>query len=285
MSREFLQYLDTDSPVHRLDPRTKLAWLSLIMMLTMFTSQTSMLFIVLSSVAIPFIVTRFPSSRMRTLFKILCLTAITLIPSQTFFYWGFYYGKPVHVWFWVAKPDVMSGVPILGRFVAWVTGGYGICACEEGFLNGITATLKFSAVFLASVLVLMTTRPGDIMLTMNKARIPHKFTFMIMTALRFIPIVVEEFSITMRAQQARGFKLGKTNLLGTMESLLATLRTMILNCVRRAEILSIAMETRAFGVMNTRTSLRGIEMKGIDKALTATFIGVAVGTCITLLIK
>jgi energy-coupling factor transporter transmembrane protein EcfT len=70
-----------------------------------------------------------------------------------------------------------------------------------------------------------------------------------------------------------------------MESVLTTLQTMILNCVRRAEILSIAMETRAFGAKNTRTSLRGIEMKGIDKALTITLIGIAVGTCITLFIQ
>jgi len=285
MSREFLQYIEIDSPVHRLDPRTKLVWLGLITALTMVAGQTSILLILLSSVASLFVAAGFPSSRMRSLFKILCLTAVTLIPPQTFFYWGFYYGKPVHVWFWVAKPNAMSSVPVLGRLVAWVTDGYGICACEEGFLNGVTAALKFSTVFLASILVLMTTRPGDIMLVMNKVRIPHKFAFTIMTALRFIPTVVEELSLTMRAQQARGFKLRKTNPIGTMRSVLATLQTMILNCVRRAEILSIAMETRAFGARNTRTSLRRIEMRRIDKTVTVTLIGMAIATFIIFFIQ
>jgi len=282
--REFLQYVDTASPLHRLDPRTKLVWLCLMIVLTMIATKTSTLLGILSSIAPFFVVAKIPPNRTKVLFKLLCLTALTVIPSQTFFYWGFYYGKQVHVWLWVVKPDAINNVPILGRLVIWVTAGYGICACEEGFVNGVVATLKFSAVFLASVVVLMTTKPGDIMLIMNKLRIPRKFTFTIMTALKFIPIVMEEFIITTRAQQARGLKFRKTDLRGMMKNIPVILATMILNCVRRAEILSIAMETRAFGARNTRTSLKELEMTKVDKILTITFIGMAAGACIILIL-
>lgn len=283
MSREFLQYLDIDSSLHRLDPRTKLVWLCLMSALAMIATKTSTLLAILSLIVPLFLVAKIPTNRMRVLLTLLCLTALALIPSQTFFYWGFYYGKPVHVWIWVAKPNAIGNIPILAQAIIWVTNGFGICACEEGFLNGVIATLKFSAVFLASAIVFTTTKPGDIMLILNKLRIPHKFTFTIITALRFVPIVMEEFVLTLRAQQARGLKFRKTDLRDITKNILVILSTMILNCVRRAEILSIAMETRAFGARDTRTSLKELEMTRLDKILTAAFIGIAV-TISTILI-
>lgn len=276
MFREFFHYVDTGSLVHRLDPRTKIAGLCSVIVLTAIASKLLTLVLMLFFIALAFMAASIPSRRVKVLLTLIFLTALTLIPSQTFFYWGFYYGAPVHVWFWIAKPNEIRALPIIGEAIVWATSGYGICACEEGFANGVIATMKFSVFFLASAVVLMTTKPGDIVLTMNKLKVPHKFSFLVITALRFVPIVVEELILTIRAQQARGMKLRRASLRLMIQNILVTLTTTILNCVRRGKVLSIAIETRAFGAKKTRTCLKELRMTKIDELATTIFITVLV---------
>jgi energy-coupling factor transport system permease protein len=115
----------------------------------------------------------------------------------------------------------------------------------------------------------MTTKPKEILLTLNKLGIPIKLTFVAMTALRFVPLITEEWYTTMNAQRARGLKFKRLDVKGQFGALTATLSTLIINSIRRARILALAMETRAFGANINKVSFKELKMTRLDTVLTA----------------
>jgi energy-coupling factor transporter transmembrane protein EcfT len=138
---------------------------------------------------------------------------------------------------------------------------------EEGFIWGTVTALKFLVALFSSNLMIMTTKPKEILLALNKLGVPIKLTFVAMTALRFVPVVMEEWYITMNAQQARGLKIRKLDIRSVLSTLTTTLSTLIVNSIRRARILALAMETRAFGADAKKVSYHELKMTRLDKAL------------------
>jgi len=152
--------------------------------------------------------------------------------------------------------------------------------CQEGFLWGIVTDLKFLIALFSGNLMIMTTKPKEILLALNKLGIPIKLTFVAMTALRFIPIVTEEWDVTLNAQRARGMKFKKLDVKGALNAITAILSTLIINSIRRARILALAMETRAFGSNVNKVAFKELKMTRLDISLT---IVICVITVVTLI--
>jgi energy-coupling factor transport system permease protein len=129
----------------------------------------------------------------------------------------------------------------------------------------------------------MTTKPKEILLSLNKFGVPIKLTFVAMTALRFVPLITEEWYITMNAQRARGLKFKRLDIKGTLAALTATLSTLIINSIRRARVLALAMETRAFGANEKKIAFKELKMTNLDVGLTVT-ICIATGVIVVLLV-
>jgi energy-coupling factor transporter transmembrane protein EcfT len=214
------------------------------------------------------------------------ISSFSLIFIGTFFYWGFYHYPERHVtiWLWVFRPEDSESLPILGPIIMALTYGRGIVVCKEGFLWGIIATLKFIITLFAGNLIIMTTKPKEILLALNKLGVPIKLTFVAMTALRFIPILMEEWYVTRNAQRARGLRFKRFDLKGLFGALQATLSTLIINSVRRARILALAMETRAFGANTKKVTYKELKMTRLDITLTAVICVVTIVTLILILL-
>lgn len=141
-------------------------------------------------------------------------------------------------------------------------------------MHGLFVTLKIIITIFACSLLLMTTKPKDIILTFNKFGVPFKMTFTAMTAIRFIPILLEEWALIINAQQARGARFRKSGIRNLMKVFSRSFSTMIINSVRRAKVLALAMETRAFGASKRRTSLTELQMARTDIIVTAAICSV-----------
>jgi len=124
--------------------------------------------------------------------------------------------------------------------------------------------------------MIMTTKPKEILLALNKMGIPVKLTFVAMTALRFVPVVMEEWYTIMNAQQARGLKMKKLSARSIFEVLTTTITTLIVNIIKRARILALAMETRAFGANAKKVSYDELKMSRGDKILTSVIFALTV---------
>jgi energy-coupling factor transporter transmembrane protein EcfT len=69
----------------------------------------------------------------------------------------------------------------------------------------------------------------------------------------------------MKAQSARGARFRKYSITNLVKALSRSFSALIINSSRRAKILALAMETRAFGVSKGRTSLTELQMTRTDK--------------------
>ena len=269
MFRELFHYVDKPSYIHRLDPRAKLVLLVPIFLATMISNNAIILLLVFSSVLFINLLSKIPFRRYKAPMIVSLLSSFSFVFFGAFFYFGFYHNpeKPLHIWLWIFRPEDAESLPILGSIILGLTGGRGIILCEEGFFWGILTTVKFLITVFSSNLVLMTTKPKDILLALNKFGMPFKFTFAAVTALRFIPVIMEEWYVTMSAQRARGLKFKKLNVKGIVGALMTSFSILIVNSIRRARILAFAMETRAFGANKKRVPLKELKMTRLDFAV------------------
>ena len=154
---------------------------------------------------------------------------------------------------------------------------------QEGVLWGVVTTLKFSIAVYAGNWMIMTTKPKSILLALNKLGVPIKLTFVAMTSLRFIPVVMEEWYVTLNAQRTRGLKFRRLDIRSLLTAVSALLSTLIANSIRRARILALAMETRGFGANVKKVSFKELKMTRLDKILTIILFVICVFT-ITLIL-
>jgi energy-coupling factor transport system permease protein len=255
MFRGLFHYVDRKSMLHRLDPRVKLLMLIPILLLAIAANNPFTLLIVFSCVLILSVFSKIPACRYKAILTVSLLSSVSFLLFGMFFYFGFYHypGAPLTIWLWIFRPENASSLPILGPIILALTGGQGIVLCQEGFLGNW---------------MIMTTKPKAILLALNKLGVPIKLTFVAMTALRFIPVVMEEWYVTLNAQRTRGLKFRRLDVKGLLSAISAILSTLIVNSIRRARILALAMETRAFGANGKKVSYKELKMTRLDKILT-----------------
>jgi energy-coupling factor transport system permease protein len=285
MFRGLFHYVDRKSSLHRLDPRVKLLMLIPILLLAIAANNPLTLLVVFSLVIIIYVFSRIPLYRYKAIFTVGLLSSISFLLFGMFFYFGFYHypGTPLTIWAWIFRPEDAQSLPIIGPIILALTQGRGIVLCYEGVLWGTVTALKFLIALFSGNWVVMTTKPKEILLGLNKLGVPIKLTFVAMTALRFIPIVMEEWYVTLNAQRARGMKFRRLNIKALLNAVIAILSTLIANSIRRARILALAMETRAFGSDQKKVSFKELKMTRVDKILTVTILIMIVFTVILIL--
>lgn len=117
--------------------------------------------------------------------------------------------------------------------------------------------------------LLATTPPKDIIIVfVEKLKVPYLYAFMLVTSLRFIPILREELDLILQAQRARGYDLEGRNFIRKLKAILPVALPLLLMSVRRARTMAISMETRGFG-SGPRTHLRTIDLQPRDIAAIA----------------
>ena len=285
MFRGLFHYVDQPSYIHGLDPRVKLLLLIPIFLLMMTSNNAVTLILIFSFVIFLYVVSKIPFQRYKALMIVCLFSSFSFILFGSFFYFGFlnYPGRQLTIWLSVLTPESAASLPILGPIILLLTQGRGIVMTQEGFSWGLLTTLKFLITLFSGNLVIMTTKPKEILLSLNKFGVPIKLTFVAMTALRFVPIITEEWYVTMNAQRARGLKFRRLDIKGTLTALTATLSTLIINSIRRARVLALAMETRAFGANEKKIAFKELRMTNLDVGLTVT-ICIATGVIVVLLV-
>lgn len=285
MFRGLFHYVDKNSALHRLDPRVKLLMLIPILLLAIAANNPLTLLIVFSFVIVIYIFSKIPLHRYKAILTVCLFSSISFLLFGMFFYFGFYHypGTPLTIWAWIFRPEDAQSLPIIGPIILALTQGRGIVLVQEGVLWGTVTSLKFLIALFSGNWMVMTTKPKEILLALNKIGVPIKLTFVAMTALRFIPIVMEEWYVTLNAQRARGMKFRRLNIRALLNAIIAVIGTLIANSIRRARILALAMETRAFGSNKKKVSFRELKMNRLDKILTVIILIMIVFTVILIL--
>ena len=238
------QYFPGNSPVHLLDPRTKLiilvGYIAALFTATNWVSYGLVFAFLAFSVAISRIPVKAILRGMKPLVMILVFTGILNV--------FFTEGKTVLVSFWRIT-------------VTWE-------GVQRAFFMMIRILMLISGTFLLTYTtspISLTDGLESLLSPLKHLRVPvHELSMMMCIALRFIPTLIEETDKIMSAQKARGADFESGNLLERVRALVPILVPLFISAFRRADELATAMECRCYQGGDGRTKMKLLRYKQRD---------------------
>ena len=250
------QYFPGHSPVHKLDPRTKIIAVLLYIVALFLAKWFISYAIMFALLALSITISRVPlKSIVHGLKPVVFIVVFTAILNL--FYTP---GDHVLAKFWI--------------FTITLEGVY------QAFFMVFRILMLIAGTFLLTYTtspILLTDGLENLLGPLKKIHVPvHELAMMMSIALRFIPTLIEETDKIMSAQRARGADFESGNLFQRAKALLPLLVPLFISAFRRADELATAMECRCYHGGEGRTRLRQLKYQGRDYAALALFIGVAV---------
>ena len=239
------QYYQTESVIHRLDPRVKLVGtilyiISLFIFNHVYVYVAAALFlaVLIRLSGVPF---RYMIKGMKAIVFLLLLTVtfnLFLTPGE------------VLVQFWK------------------------LTITKEGLRIAVLMAVRLTFLIIGSSLMTLTTTPNNLtdgmeklMGPLKKVRVPvHEIAMMMSIALRFIPILMEETDKIMKAQIARGADFESGNLMKKAKAMVPLLVPLFISAFRRANDLAMAMEARCYRGGEHRTKMKPLCYHAADRA-------------------
>lgn len=150
--------------------------------------------------------------------------------------------------------------------------------------TGVVLSLRLLALSSSMSWFFLSSTPEDIGRAMSVAGFPVELTFSFTMAIRFIPVIYDEFQSIYDTQRSRGLELEKGGFRNRIRNLMPILIPLLVGTIRRTYEIADAMEVRAFGASPKRTTYRPLRLKGGDYLLfAASIILVAAAACLKLL--
>ena len=244
------QYLPTGSILHRLDPRTKIVSLGvMLIVLAAYRPASGLvvgLIVVLGLVALARVNLGFALGGLRPALPILLLLA----GLQLFFGWGTATKDFPSLWsFWILRItpcSVQVVIALLARLTALI--------------------LLTSLLTLTSSVTELARGAESLMRPFQRLGIPADELAMVFTlALRFVPTLAQELEKLLKAQAARGADLGRgSNPVQRTRQLLPVLVPLFITTLRRSEELTAAMEARGYTGGQGRTHYVRLHFRLVD---------------------
>ena len=149
-----------------------------------------------------------------------------------------------------------------------------IILLDDGLRVSIYLTLRICEVVLASNLLTLTTRPGEIASGLEKGlsflrvfRFPvHDIATMVAVAFRFIPILTREAGELMEAQTMRGADFRHGSIVRRAKALGPLTVAVFASAFRRADEMALAMDSRLYGFTDRPGCLHPLHYSREDAA-------------------
>lgn len=132
-----------------------------------------------------------------------------------------------------------------------------LVSSDAGPLIGVGLALRVIALALPGVLLVASTdavRLADALTT--HWRIPTRFAYGALAALRLVPLLIAELSTIRLARRTRGVEAGRNPAMA-LRLLGGAMFTLLVSAIRRGSRLATAMDARGFDSGVTRTNARG----------------------------
>jgi energy-coupling factor transport system permease protein len=232
-------YIDRESPIHRLTGATKLVCLLLWSFAAMMTYDTRLLAVLPVISIVLFIVSKI---RLRDVRFMLGFTLVFMVLNNVLVFLF----APQH------------GVSLYGTKHVLFSLGWNYVVTKEQLFYHLNLVLKYLATIPIVLLFVCTTQPSEFAASLNRIGVSYSIAYSVSLALRYIPDIQREFHEISQAQQARGIEMSKKqSLVKRLKSAGAILIPLILSSMDRIEVISNAMLLRGFGKNKKRTWYMG----------------------------
>lgn len=252
------EYHDSGTIIHRLDPRVKTLWLVVLVITAIFVREPLLLVLLFGITLLPLIIAKMPARQWSLLIVLYLMVGVGATLTQALFYAPS--DGTILPGIWLIPPEV----PLIGQF----TGGVKVSAL--GALYGFIQAFRILAVINASAVLVITTPINRLIIGLREMGVPGTFAFMLTTAVRFVPVLMEEYQTILAALRAR-------NLISPWHPLRMAEQSfgpLIINVIRRCNQLALAAESRAFNMDSTRTAFTHLTFGRADTAACVLTIGI-----------
>ncbi|HZG86563.1 energy-coupling factor transporter transmembrane component T [Paenibacillus sp.] len=163
----------------------------------------------------------------------------------------------------------VSGMAMFGEgTTTWFRFGL-VHVTEESFVRGVHLGLRSVSVAAAGLLFALTTKPADLFYgLMQQWKLPPKYAYSFLAALRMVPAIIEEFQIRRHALKIRG-RLRRRGVAGWYDTLRQYAIPLLAQSIRRAHRIAVAMEAKRFHGNGPRTYYYRISYSAWDAAYVA----------------
>lgn len=259
MPESRLTFIEKDSFLHRLDPLPKVVYMLCVavMVLTPWAIEALML-LFLGTLVVCFVGGRVPPKSVLSVGKYLAPLVISIV-----------IGYPI------IEGLVHPGTPVFP--------GSPIPFTYRGLFLGLTIGFRILCVATASLTVMWTTHPRDLVQSLSELKlrgkklVPYTVAHTFEMALVYFPVIENELQTIMYAETIRGVGADAKNPVSRkIAQLRGLLLPLLMRGLRHAQTIAIAMETRAFGAYKDRTYVRKIRKPSIRRLFTAFWIGLTI---------
>ena len=238
------QYFPFDSTIHKLDPRTKLLF-TVVYIVMVFVSNNfiSLFFCLFIGLAIIFMSKIPVKTVIKGLKPILMIITITSVLQIAY---------------------VKTGIILIDVWKIQITSG--------GVLTAVFMALRISLLIVMSTMLTYTTSPTSLTNGLDRVFAPfkkigldfHTVTMIMTIALRFIPTLIEEVDKIMSAQKSRGANFEQGSLMKRAKALIPLFIPLLFNSIRRAYELANAMTCRCYNGGKGKTTMNALKFAKRD---------------------
>lgn len=230
-------YTEGNSFLYRLDPRTKLLMLICVIVVVMASTN--------------------PVLNAALFFSCLVLALFTVDYKKIFNILKIF--VPLFTMVLVLWPLFLRKGPVL---FSWGI----LVVTQGGLMYAIAMFFRILTMLIFSLIVLMTVKAVDLVTIMDKAKLPYTYSYAAMIAMNFLPEFATAAKTVLNAQQARGLDVRKQNFILGIKNLASIMPPLMSMVFRKAETLSLSMDSLAFGANPKRTYMRSkdLSLKTLD---------------------
>lgn len=238
------RYIPGDSIIHRLDPRSKLIAMILLIIIIFWANNpitnlilfiATGIFVVLSEVPLSFFI-----KGLRSMFFLIAFTTL----FQLFFISG------GHVLFEMGFIKITS---------------YGIEQAGIIFCRFVLIIFFSTLLTLTTMPLSLATAVESLLGPLKRFKVPvHEIGLMLSMSLRFVPTLMDDTIRIMNAQKARGVDFGEGNVIQKVKAMIPILIPLFATSLKRADSLATAMEARGYQGGNGRSQYRQLNWMNRD---------------------
>jgi len=240
-------YLDKNTWIHRLDPRTKMISLLILFIICLCFNHPLYMGVISLSVMIIAIYAKALLNFWRLRF---ILTLLILFSTVM---WPFFAKGMTPLWSW--GPLHVS---------------------QESLLYGIAMGLRLATFVGSGLIFLSTTRNEELTNGLIRMGVPYPIAFALSTALRLVPTFAGAGATIIQAQISRGLDLESGSIFSRIGKFIPQAVPLFIYAIRHTNLLAMALESKGFSPESKRSFYYEPQMHKADYVVLSSLVGILV---------
>ena len=228
-------YLDRDTWIHRLDPRTKIIGVLIGFIICLCFNQP----IYMAAISFSVMLIAHSAKALPNVWRLRFILLLLFLFSGVL--WPFFAEGSTHLWGW--GPLKVS---------------------NESLLFGIAMGLRLVTFVALGLIFLSTTRNEELTNGLIRMGLPYPIAFALSTALRLIPTFAGAGATIVQAQISRGLDLESRSILGRVGKFIPLAVPLFIYAIRHTNLLAMALESKGFSPESKRTLYYEPHMRRTD---------------------